>query len=131
MKAARILIRSVVGLVLAASAIAAGDGPSGQEQPGVYETTGFPFSFYSQAYGVAGGYLYSVKGFPQKEAALLAAAMAGTEGSVRVSLAVKGMTLFGIERLFFEPGDVRRIAERRRRLGGRLSALGGSVLFVH
>ena len=37
-----------------------------------------PYAFYNENFGFAGAYFYAVTGYPQKHAALISTAMAGT-----------------------------------------------------
>ncbi|MGD8522018.1 MAG: hypothetical protein PVF56_12805 [Desulfobacterales bacterium] len=45
------------------------------------EVISVPYAFYNESFGVAGAYAYAVTGWPQKQSALIATAMAGTQGS--------------------------------------------------
>ncbi len=53
-------------------------GPDGEFRE---QTLSLPYAFYNESFGFAVGYAYGVVGRPQKQATLLATAMAGSKGS--------------------------------------------------
>jgi len=53
-------------------------GPDGQFSD---QTLSLPYAFYNDSFGFAVGYVYGVVGRPQKQASLLATAIAGSKGS--------------------------------------------------
>jgi hypothetical protein len=61
------------------------------------------FPFYSDSFGAAVGYVYSIVGSPQSHSALMATAMVGTKGSAMAFLMGRDIRVFGVERLFMDP----------------------------
>ena len=53
-------------------------GPDGKVEE---STLALPYAFYNESFGFAVGYVYGVVGKPQKQATLLATAVAGSTGS--------------------------------------------------
>jgi hypothetical protein len=62
-----------------------------------------PYAFYSDSFGAAVGYVYSIVGSPQPQSALMATAMVGTKGSAMAFLMGRDIRVFGVERLFMDP----------------------------
>lgn len=60
------------------------------------------YAFYNKSFGAAGAYAYAVTGWPQKQAALIAAAMAGTKGSVLGFLMARDLKVPTTHRLFLD-----------------------------
>lgn len=98
------LLCAVTMLVAAAASPAFGQGirvgPDGQ----VTESTlSLPYAFYNENFGFAAGYVYGVVGQPQKQATLLATAIAGTKGSAMGFLAGRDLQMPAVDRLFMDP----------------------------
>ena len=66
-------------------------------------TISLPYAFYNENFGTAVGYVHSVVGYPQKQAGLLATAMAGSNGSAMGFLYGRDILIPGTERLLFDP----------------------------
>jgi len=62
-----------------------------------------PYAFYNDSFGVAGGYVYGVTGYPQEHASLLTTAMAGTAGSGMLFLIGQNIRLPYTSRVFLDP----------------------------
>src|SRR5512143_2763486 len=62
-----------------------------------------PYGFYSDSFGLAAAYVYSVVGSPQPQAAWMATGMIGTKGSAMLFLMGRDIRVFGVERLFMDP----------------------------
>nr|MCU0559902.1 hypothetical protein [Desulfobacterales bacterium] len=75
-------------------------GPDGEV---VESTLSLPYAFYNENFGVAAGYVYGVVGWPQKQATLLATAIAGTKGSAMGFLAGRDLQMPAVDRLFMDP----------------------------
>ena len=75
-------------------------GPNGEFSA---QTLSLPYAFYNDSFGFAVGYVYGVVGRPQKQATLLATAMAGTKGSAMGFLVGRDLQMPRIERLFLDP----------------------------
>ena len=75
-------------------------GPNGEFSA---QTLSLPYAFYNESFGFATGYVYGVVGRPQKQATLLATAMAGTKGSVMGFLVGRDLQMPRVERLFLDP----------------------------
>jgi len=75
-------------------------GPNGEFSA---QTLSLPYAFYNDSFGFAVGYVYGVVGHPQKQATLLATAMAGTKGSAMGFLVGRDLQMPRIERLFLDP----------------------------
>jgi len=75
-------------------------GPKGEFSE---QTLSLPYAFYNESFGFAVGYVYGVVGRPQKQATLLATAMAGTKGSAMGFLVGRDLQMPRIERLFLDP----------------------------
>jgi len=75
-------------------------GPNGEFSE---QTLSLPYAFYNDSFGFAVGYVYGVVGRPQKQATLLATAMAGTKGSAMGFLVGRDLQMPRIERLFLDP----------------------------
>jgi len=75
-------------------------GPNGEFSS---QTLSLPYAFYNDSFGFAVGYVHGVVGRPQKQATLLATAMAGTKGSAMGFLVGRDLQLPRIERLFLDP----------------------------
>ena len=61
-----------------------------------------PYAFYNENFGLAGAYVYAVTGYPQKQAALISTAMAGTNGSALAFLMGRDLQMPLIDRLFLD-----------------------------
>lgn len=66
-------------------------------------TLSLPYAFYNESFGFAVGYVYGVVGRPQKQATLLATAIAGSKGSAMGFLVGRDLQMPRIERLFLDP----------------------------
>lgn len=75
-------------------------GPDGQV---VESTLSLPYAFYNEHFGFAAGYVYGVVGRPQKQATLLATAIAGSTGSAMGFLVGRDLQMPFLERLFMDP----------------------------
>jgi len=75
-------------------------GPNGEFSA---QTLSLPYAFFNESFGFAVGYVYGVVGRPQKQATLLAMAMAGTKGSVLGFLLGRDLQMPRVERLFLDP----------------------------
>ena len=67
------------------------------------QTLSLPYAFYNDSFGFAVGYVHGVVGRPQKQATLLATAMAGTKGSAMGFLVGRDLQMPRVERLFMDP----------------------------
>jgi hypothetical protein len=98
------LLCGMAVLVSAAASPAFGQGirvgPDGQV---VESTLSMPYAFYNENFGFATGYIYGVVGQPQKQATLLATAIAGTKGSAMGVLAGRDLQMPYVDRLFMDP----------------------------
>ena len=61
-----------------------------------------PYGFYNENFGFAGAYVYAVTGYPQKQAALISSAMAGTNGSALAFLMGRDLQMPLSDRLFLD-----------------------------
>jgi hypothetical protein len=61
-----------------------------------------PYAFYNENFGFAGAYVYAVTGYPQKQAALISTAMAGTNGSAMGFLMGRDLQMPVLDRLFLD-----------------------------
>ncbi len=75
-------------------------GPDGEFSE---QTLSLPYAFYNESFGFAVGYVYGLVGRPQKQATLLATAMAGTKGSAMGFLVGRDLQMPRVERLFLDP----------------------------
>ena len=75
-------------------------GPNGEFSE---QTLSLPYAFYNDSFGFAVGYVYGVVGRPQKQATLLATAIAGTKGSAMGFLVGRDLQMPRVERLFLDP----------------------------
>jgi hypothetical protein len=62
-----------------------------------------PFAFYNETFGVAGGYVYGVSGWPQPQSTLLSTTIAGSTGSAMSFLIGKDLQIPFTRRWFFDP----------------------------
>jgi hypothetical protein len=69
----------------------------------VESTLKLPYAFYNESFGFAAGYVYGVVGRPQKQATLLATAIAGSKGSGMGFLVGRDLQMPRVERLFLDP----------------------------
>jgi hypothetical protein len=74
-------------------------GPDGKFEKGVISV---PYGFYNRNFGAAGGYAYAVTGWPQKQAAMIATAMAGSKGSVLGFFMGRDLKMPFTQRLFLD-----------------------------
>ena len=74
-------------------------GPDGKFEKQVISV---PYAFYNANFGVAGAYAYAVNGWPQKQAALIATAMAGSNGSALAFLMARDLKIPFTQRLFLD-----------------------------
>jgi len=74
-------------------------GPDGKFEKSVLN---LPFAFYNENFGFAGAYVYAVTGYPQKQAALISTAMAGTNGSAMAFLMGRDLQMPLFDRLFLD-----------------------------
>ena len=75
-------------------------GPDRKAKP---QKLSLPYPFYNESFGAAIGYVYGVTGHPQKQSALLATAMAGTQGSAMGFLIGRDLQMPRVKRMFFDP----------------------------
>ena len=75
-------------------------GPNGEFSA---QTLSLPYAFYNDSFGFAVAYVHGVVGRPQKQATLLATAMAGTKGSAMGFLVGRDLQMPRVERLFLDP----------------------------
>ncbi|MGD8271973.1 MAG: hypothetical protein PVI49_10670 [Desulfobacterales bacterium] len=61
-----------------------------------------PYAFYNESFGFAGAYAYAVTGWPQKQSALIATAMAGSQGSAMGFMMAKDYRIPYTKRLFLD-----------------------------
>jgi len=61
-----------------------------------------PYAFYNENFGFAGAYVYAVTGYPQKQAALISTAMAGTNGSAMTFFMGRDLQMPLVDRLFLD-----------------------------
>jgi len=66
------------------------------------QTLSLPYAFYNESFGFAGAYVYAVTGAPQKQSALIATGMVGTQGSAMGFLMARDLQLPISERLFLD-----------------------------
>lgn len=69
----------------------------------VESTLRLPYAFYNETFGFAAGYVHGLVGIPQKQATLLATAIAGSEGSAMGFLAGRDLQAPFADRLFLDP----------------------------
>jgi hypothetical protein len=69
----------------------------------VEDTLSLPYAFYNESFGFAVGYVYGLVGRPQKQATLLATAIAGTKGSAMGFLVGRDLQMPRVKRLFLDP----------------------------
>lgn len=74
-------------------------GPDRQYQE---QTLSLPYAFYNESFGAAIGYVQGKIGYPQKQAAILGTAMAGTQGAAMLFVMGRDIQL-PLERLFLDP----------------------------
>jgi hypothetical protein len=74
-------------------------GPDGKFEKQVISV---PYAFYNESFGVAGAYAYAVTGWPQKQSALIATAMVGTQGSAMGFLMGRDYQMPFTQRLFLD-----------------------------
>jgi len=94
----------IVSLLMLAASSVYGQGirvgPNGEFSA---QTLSLPYAFYNDSFGFAVGYVHGVVGRPQKQATLLATAMAGTKGSAMGFLVGRDLQMPRVERLFLDP----------------------------
>ena len=74
-------------------------GPDGKFEKNVISV---PYAFYNESFGFAGAYAYAVTGWPQKQSALIATAMAGSQGSAMGFLMGRDLRMPFTRRLFLD-----------------------------
>jgi len=62
-----------------------------------------PFAFYNETFGVAGGYVYGVGGWPQPQSTILSTTIAGSTGSAMSFLVGKDLQIPFTRRWFIDP----------------------------
>jgi len=98
------LLCAMAVLVSAGASPAFGQGIRvGPDSQVVESTLSLPYAFYNENFGFATGYVYGVVGQPQKQATLLATAIAGTKGSAMGFLAGRDLQMPYVDRLFMDP----------------------------
>ncbi len=95
-----LLLAAIVGTAAPAFGQGIRVGPDDQV---VESTLSLPYAFYNENFGFAVGYVYGVVGRPQKQATLLAAAIAGSNGSAMGFLVGRDLQMPGVDRLFMDP----------------------------
>ena len=76
------------------------EGPDHKAEPRILS---LPYGFYNENFGLAAAYVYGITGYPQKQSAILATAMAGTKGSALGFLMGRDLQLPWSKRLFLDP----------------------------
>lgn len=61
-----------------------------------------PYAFYNENFGFAGAYAYAVSGWPQKQSAIIATAMAGTKGLALGFMMEKDLRIPHTRRLYLD-----------------------------
>jgi len=105
-KGAILLLQGLVILVLTAFTTSPSFGQAVRLDPqgqAIESTLDLPYAFYNENFGFAVGYVYGVVGRPQKQATLLATAIAGSKGSVMGFLMGRDLQVPRFERLFVDP----------------------------
>jgi len=74
-------------------------GPDGKFEEQVISV---PYAFYNDSFGFAGAYAYAVNGWPQKQSALIATAMVGTQGSAMGFIMGRDLQMPFTQRLFLD-----------------------------
>jgi hypothetical protein len=74
-------------------------GPDGKFEKQIISV---PYAFYNESFGVAGAYAYAVNGWPQKQSALIATAMVGTQGSAMGFIMGRDLQIPYTQRLFLD-----------------------------
>ena len=74
-------------------------GPDGKFKKNVISV---PYAFYNESFGFAGAYAYAVTGWPQKQSAMIATAMAGSQGSAMGFMMAKDLRIPYTRRLFLD-----------------------------
>jgi hypothetical protein len=74
-------------------------GPDGKFEKKVLSV---PYAFYNDSFGLAGAYAYAVTGWPQKQSALIATAMVGTQASAMGFMMGKDLRIPYTRRLFLD-----------------------------
>jgi outer membrane protein assembly factor BamA len=90
-------------LCLALAAGPAEEAPPLPAVPGGDSTVDVPFTFYSEFFGAAAGFVTFRSGYPQPQARVLATLLAGSKGSVMGFFMGRDIRLPGSERLFLDP----------------------------
>ena len=75
-------------------------GPDEKAEPRILS---LPYGFYNESFGLAAAYVYGITGYPQKQSAILATAMAGTKGSAMGFLMGRDLQTPWSARLFLDP----------------------------
>ena len=70
------------------------------EVSGEPQRIALPYAFFNDSFGAAAAYVYSITGFPQRQASLLGTAMAGSNGSGMLFLMARDVQLPWAERVF-------------------------------
>ena len=99
----RVIQRIVFLLVLISCNLAYGQsitvGPDGKFEKNIISV---PYAFYNDSFGFTGAYVYAVTGWPQKQAALISTAMAGSKGSAMGFMMGKDLRIPYTRRLFLD-----------------------------
>ena len=95
-----LIVAMIVLTAMTASAIGVLVGPDGKAEP---KTISLPYPFYNNSFGGAVGYVYGKTGYPQKQSAFIATAMAGTKGSLMGALLGRDYQMPRVKRLFCDP----------------------------
>jgi hypothetical protein len=66
------------------------------------QTLSLPYAFYNENFGFAGGWVYGVSGWPQKQMTMLISAVLGTNDTFVFYFLEKDMQLLPFERLFLD-----------------------------
>ncbi|MGD8469780.1 MAG: BamA/TamA family outer membrane protein [Desulfobacterales bacterium] len=74
-------------------------GPDGKFKKNVISV---PYAFYNKSFGFAGAYAYAVTGWPQKQSAMIATAIAGSQGSAMGFMMAKDLRIPYTRRLFMD-----------------------------
>ena len=74
-------------------------GPDGKFEKNVISV---PYAFYNENFGFAGAYAYAVTGWPQKQSAMIATAMAGSRGSALGFMMARDLRIPHTRRLFLD-----------------------------
>jgi hypothetical protein len=98
------IIRSLLALMLAAAGVSHCNSASAEE-PSDYANLklSLPYGFFSESFGLAGGWVEGRVGYPQPQASVLGTVMAGSSGSVLGFVMARDLQFPSARRLFVDP----------------------------